>query len=296
MQLLDLDQLRSFVAIVNAGGFTKAAAHVHKTQSAISVQIKRLEETLGVELFAKHGRQMRLTEEGERLVDQARRMLELNNEIVTSMAAPKMGGRIRIGTPVYAERYFPPIFVSFAQVYPEVQIEVLLHESHKLAEELDRGELDLALVTHASTHQRGEIVRMEHLNWVTSPAHRVHRREILPLAIYHSASALRTIATDALEAVGRKYRIAYCSSGHDALISAIAAGLAVGLLPSCSLQSNLRVLTEADDYPALPRFAIALLEGANSGETHIKAMAEHIRIELSNLPQSQLPNAQAEAK
>lgn len=281
MQLLDLDHLRSFLAIVNTGSFTRAAQHVHKTQSAVSVHIRRLEETLGKPLFAKDGRNARLTPEGELLVDYAKRLLELNHETVSAISVPLLSGQIRIGTPVYAERYFPLIFASFAKAYIDVEIQIFSDESGELARKLDRSELDIALVTHASAHGRGEVICMEQLYWVTSADHRVHQLEVVPLALYHAASALRTIATDALDAVGRRYRVAYCSASNDALIGAVSAGLAVGMLPGCSLQPSLRVLNESDDFPSLPQFAIALIQGASSNEPHVKAMAEHIKNSLS---------------
>ncbi len=284
MALLDLDQLRSFLAIVHTGSYTRAASHVNKTQSAVSVQIRKLEEALGKPLFAMAGRKARLTPEGERLVEYAQRLLDLNNEIVSSIAEPSLSGSIRIGTPVYAERYFPLIFASFAKVYPEVEIEILSNESHKLAEALDRGELDLAMVTHASTHQRGEVIRMEQLFWVAAPGFELEGREVIPLAMYHEASALRAIATDALEAIGLRYRVAYTSASNDALTGALKAGLAVGVLPGCALSKKLRIVDERDGFPALPQFAISLIQGPNAAEPHIKAMAEHIKLGVANYP------------
>ena len=148
---------------------------------------------------------------------------------------------------------------------------------------MDPGELDLALVTYPSTHQRGEVIRMEQLYWVTSPRHHVHELEVVPLAIYHATSALRRIATEALEKAGRSYRIACSSSSHDALVGAVTAGLAVGFLPGCSLQPSLAIISERERFPPLLQFGIALIEGAGADEPHIKAMCRHIKTSLSNL-------------
>ena len=135
--LLDIDQLRTFVAIADSGSFTRAADVVHKTQSAVSMQMKRLEERLGKPVFERDGRHSRLTEDGERLLDYARRMLRLNSECIASFADAELAGRVRLGVPDdYADRYLPEILARFSRSNPKVEVTVVCEPSPMLIERL----------------------------------------------------------------------------------------------------------------------------------------------------------------
>ena len=145
---LDLDQLQTFVAIADAGSFTRAADEVHKTQSAVSMQMRRLEERIGKNLFEKDGRNNRLTEDGEKLLNFARRMLRLNSETVSAFDDAKLEGHLRIGMPDdYADRFLPEILARFSRTHPLVTVNVECLNSTVLAERVKRGEIDLALAT-----------------------------------------------------------------------------------------------------------------------------------------------------
>ena len=146
---LDLDQLQTFVTIADTGSFTRAADEVHRTQSAVSMQMRRLEERIGKPLFEKDGRTNRLTEEGERLLSYARRMLHLNRETLAAFDDRALEGTIRIGTPDdYADRFLPEIMARFARSNPRVELTVICEPTPGLVEHIKRGNLDLALVTH----------------------------------------------------------------------------------------------------------------------------------------------------
>src|SRR5690606_26857105 len=181
---LDLDQLQTFVAIADSGSFTRAADEVHRTQSAVSMQMRRLEERLGKTLFEKEGRTNRLTEEGERLLTYARRLLRLNRETLAAFDDASLEGHIRIGTPDdYADRFLPEIMARFTRSNPRVELSVICEPTVNLLEHIKRNTLDIALITHDSDKGSAEVVRREPLLWVTSANHSIHQEEVLPIAV-----------------------------------------------------------------------------------------------------------------
>jgi DNA-binding transcriptional LysR family regulator len=175
--LIDIDQLRTFIAIAETGSFTKAADIVHKTQSAVSMQMKRLEERLDKPIFARDGRASKLTEDGERLLDYARRIVKLNLEAIAAFAGPELTGSVRLGVPDdYADRYLPEIMARYSRAYPGVELTVVCEPSVDLLERIDLNELDLAIVTTSDNLQRpSETFRRERLLWVTSSRHGTHQ-------------------------------------------------------------------------------------------------------------------------
>src|SRR5215510_14054047 len=147
--MLDIDQLRTFIAISETGSFTKAAEIVHKTQSAVSMQMKRLEERLERPIFARDGRASKLTEDGERLLDYARRIVKLNVEALAAFSDGALSGRVRLGVPDdYADRYLPEIMARFSRVYPAVELSVMCEPTVHLVERIGANELDLAIITN----------------------------------------------------------------------------------------------------------------------------------------------------
>ncbi len=169
---LDVDLLKTFLAIADNGSFTRAAEEVHKTQSAVSMQMKRLEELVGTPLFAKDGRMSRFTPDGERLVDYARRIVAINDEAIYAFAKPDLTGTIKFGTPDdYAERFLPEILARFARTHPMVTVDVECLGSGELFERCKRGEMDLSLVNGeslpASLHE-GAVLHAGSVNVGTS--------------------------------------------------------------------------------------------------------------------------------
>src|SRR5580704_10789547 len=147
--LLDVDQLRTFIAIAETGSFTRASEVVHKTQSAVSMQMKRLEERLDRTIFARDGRASKLTDDGERLLDYARRIIKLNVEALAAFSDAELSGRVRLGVPDdYADRYLPEIMARFSRVYPAVELSVMCEPTVHLIERITANELDLAIITN----------------------------------------------------------------------------------------------------------------------------------------------------
>lgn len=287
--LLDIDQLRTFIAIAETGSFTRAADEVYKTQSAVSMQMKRLEERLGTAMFVRDGRQNRLTGDGIRLLEYARKMLELNDEAVTALAEPGLTASVDIGLPDdYADRLLPRVLAAFARSNPNVEITVTCHSSAELTQQIRDGKLDLAIVTHGDCGGMGKLVRCEPLYWVTSEQHATHNMDPLPLAIGPLTCQWRHDAISTLKQMGRDYRIAYVSASAAAISGAVNAGLAVSVLPESTVRSDMRVLRPADGFPALPPCEIGYLRAAHATLPVHDVLVEHIVSRLGNLPIPQI--------
>ena len=198
--LLDVDQLRAFIAIAETGSFTRAAEVVNKTQSAVSMQMKRLEERLDRPIFSRDGRASKLTEDGQRLLDYARRIVKLNIETIAAFSDAELSGRVRLGVPDdYADRYLPEIMARFSRAYPGVELSVICEPSVDLLERIDANEIDLAIVTNCETKRAAETFRRERLLWVTSNRHTTHSEQPLPLALGRPSCSWRRVAVERME-------------------------------------------------------------------------------------------------
>lgn len=286
---LDIDLLKTFLAISDTGSFTRAAEEVNKTQSAVSMQMKRLEELLGRPLFARDGRASRFTPDGERLVEYARRLVALNDEAVATFKRPELTGTVRFGTPDdYADRFLPEILARFARTHPLVTVDVDCLNTSVLFERTKRGELDLSLVTFGCNVQTDEPVRREPLVWVASARHSTHLLEVMPLAISHAGCEWRSTVLAALEKTGRKYRVAYSSPNSNAVNAAVQSGLAVGAVPEMCVRPGMRVLTEKDGFPSLGEFHIGLMRKPGRSSSAVDALARHVADSLGNLNPSMI--------
>ncbi|MHA1523258.1 MAG: LysR substrate-binding domain-containing protein [Alphaproteobacteria bacterium] len=283
MQTLDLDQLRTFSVIAEVGSFTGAAERINKTQSAVSMQMKRLEETVGLGLFVKQGRRNLLTAKGEALLGHANRLLRLNDEAMQTFISPELSGLVRIGTPDdYAERYLPPILARFSRTHPLVDLEVSCQSSSVLAKSIKNNDLDLAIVTQMDAPGSTEIIRQEPLLWVTSRRHCAHTRDILPLALAPETCCWRRQAIQSLIQSGREHRVVYTTHSAAAIVAAVLSGLAITAMPESAMRPGMDVLGAADGFAPLKSFSIALLRGTVSQSGPVAALADHITDLLGN--------------
>lgn len=281
---LDADQLKTFVAIADSGSFTRAGSEVNKTQAAVSMQMRRLEETVGRSLFVKNGRHNSLSADGEHLLEYARRIISLNNEAMTVFAEPELAGRVRIGTPDdYAERFLPGIFARFARTHPLVEVEILCQSSFSLLKLIQNKEIDLAIATHADCCAHGNIIRREKLCWVSSPRHKVEQRDVLPMAAGPAICSWRLAAAQALDKANMPYRILYTSPSATALSAAVMSGLAITVLPESAVRPGMHQLGKKEGFPELPHCDIALLRTAGSTSSSVDALASHVMENLANL-------------
>ncbi|MEM6665203.1 MAG: LysR substrate-binding domain-containing protein [Pseudomonadota bacterium] len=274
---LDTDQLKTFVAIAETLSFTRAAERVHRTQSAVSMQMKRLEDRLGMPLFVREKRTVRLTDAGEQLLDYARRILALSAEAESVLTESSLDGHVRLGTPDdYADRFLPEILARFGRSNPKVQVTVICEPSGMLAERIRNHDLDLAIITHVENKGPARMIRREPLLWVTSQRAPVHKELVLPLALGRPTCVWRSAAEEALALEGRAFRIQYTSWNSMAVAAAVTAGLAVSVLPESAIRPDMRVLGPADGFPVLPSCKIALLRDHARESRLVTVLAEHI--------------------
>jgi DNA-binding transcriptional LysR family regulator len=258
--MLDLDLLRSFVSVVDAGGFTRAGERVHRTQSTVSQQIRRLEETLGKPLLNRDGKQVSVTDEGERLLSYARRILTLADEARDVVARPENDGVVRLGIPEdFAAYRLAKALSEFARPRPGLRLDVRCKLSADLRYDLAHGELDLALLK-CEPGENGNVCSWpERLAWVTSQTHPVdlHRNPV-PLAVFPQGCLYRNRAIHALEATGRAWRVAYTSPNLAGIQAAVSVGLGVSILPDVAVLDDHRVLRRKDGFAPVTNTELAL--------------------------------------
>lgn len=281
---LDFDQLRTFVAIAETGSFTRAADRVHKTQSAVSMQMRRLEERIGKALFVRDGRASKLTEDGERLLAYARRLMRLADETLSAFDEAELTGRVRLGTPDdYADRFLPEILARFAHSNPRAEVTVVCAPTPLLVEAVRNDELDVAIITHVRDKGQAEVIRREPLLWVGSQRHGTHEIDPLPLALGRPTCDWRRAAVEGLERAGRRHRLLYVSWNSTAVGAAVLAGLAVSVLPESAFRQGMRVLGEQEGFPRLPSVEIGLVRGRGGRNPVAEALCGHILSSLDNL-------------
>ncbi|GGA56290.1 LysR family transcriptional regulator [Pelagibacterium lentulum] len=284
---LDLDQLQTFCAIADCGSFTEAAKRVYKTQSAVSMQIKRLEERLGQVLLLREGRRVTLTNEGEALYGRARRMLKINAEIIDLFSDTDLSGNIRFGVPDdYAVKLLPILLSSFQRTHPKITVDVRCQPSEELLEGMRSGRYDIIVFTQGTMHEFGELFRTEKMYWVASHGGRALSSDPLPLASGPQYCIWRAEAVEALSRMNRDFRIAYTSSNATAISSAVLSDLAVGFLPESALQPGMRVIAEDHNLPRLQDAQIALLRASHAYGGIYDALVRHITEGMGNLPGS----------
>ncbi|MBR0682850.1 LysR family transcriptional regulator [Roseomonas eburnea] len=276
---IDPDLLRSFVLIAEGGSFTRAANAVGRTQSAVSMQIRRLEETLGQPLLLRGPRGVETTPHGAWLLERARRLLAMHDEIFATFHAPAVAGTVRLGTPDdYALRWLPGILARFAEVHPAVEVVVTCAPSNELVERLDRDEIDLTLLS-AGNEPPGaasQTLWQAGLRWIGSTSHAAHRRSPLPLATAQPRCLWHRAAVRALDEAGIPWRVAYTSTSQTGTLAPALAGLAVTIGLPGPLPQGLRFLGAEDGLPPLPDFSIILMRGHANGPV-VDTLAEAIR-------------------
>ncbi|MBV4509277.1 LysR family transcriptional regulator [Pseudomonas sp. SWRI22] len=272
---IDTDVLRTFVAIADQGGFTRAGETVNRTQSAVSMQMKRLEEdVLQRKLFERDGRQVRLTPEGQVLLGYARRILKLHSEVFNTLREPHMVGLVRIGTPDdYLMRFLPGILKQFSKAYPLIQIEMHCEASTVL---MQRRDLALTVISREPGNDLGELLRTERMVWAASPCFCVEEHDALPLAVSGDECLYTHWARAALDAAGRDYRLAYHSSNGAAILAVVSAGLAAMVSMESLVTDDLRVLGSDEGFPPLPSMNLRLLRNPQMTSPITECLADYI--------------------
>ncbi|MGC1467273.1 MAG: LysR substrate-binding domain-containing protein [Pseudolabrys sp.] len=269
--MLDIALLRSFVSVVDAGGFTRAGERVHRTQSTVSQQIKRLEDLVGRPLLQRNGKQATLTEEGERLLSYARRILALEREARDVVSGTATDGLVRLGIPEdFAAYRLAEMLSDFLRSRPALRLDVRcgLSVAHQRALEL--GELDLALFKRSAGEGQCIASWPEQLRWVTSRKRPVDlRRDPVPLAVSEQGCLYRNRLIHAIEAAGRSWHIAYMSPNLTGIQAAVSAGLGVSILPEIAIPPEHQII-EAEDFPPITNTELALVAAENASAATLR--------------------------
>ncbi|MCY1745136.1 MULTISPECIES: LysR substrate-binding domain-containing protein [Ensifer] len=270
----DLDLLNTFVAVVDCGGFTKAAERVHRTQSTVSQQIKKLELNIGSILLRrdKSSGTVETTEAGELLLSYARRILATAAEAAEVMRKPLAPRTVRLGVPEdFAGRRLIDLLSGFSAASPHIRLDTVSGWSTELRRQLDAGEIDLALIKREPGNGQCLASWKEKLVWVRC-ATRFVETDPVPLAVFPVGCIYRDRAIRAIEQSGRRWRIAYTSQGLMGVQAAVASGLGISLLPSDAVLSDHRQLGPADGFDDQPASEIALVKGRASLSNEAKSL------------------------
>jgi DNA-binding transcriptional LysR family regulator len=280
---LDPELLTAFVAVADHKSFTRAAGALNRTQSAISMQIKRLEDRLDVELFRRSKIQVELSPAGEGLLGYARRILTLSEEAVTRLREHQVEGVVRLGVmDDYGTFVIPPLLSSFVGSYPRINVEMETGLTATMVPRLGAA-FDLVIAMHPAGCGGGEFLRHDQAVWAASPTHLVENLNPLPLALYPKGCLFRQWAMDALDQAKRPWRLAFVSHSLTAVESIAAQGLAVTVVKASTLPSRLRRLSERHGLPRLPAGDICLHRAPGISRA-AALLADHIAAAMKAAP------------
>ncbi|WP_310621160.1 LysR substrate-binding domain-containing protein [Flexibacterium corallicola] len=282
---LDVDQLRTFLAIAELGSFSRAGEAVHKTQSAVSMQMRKLEERVGKPIFVKDGRNSKLSREGYRLLEYASRMVALNDETLNAFEETESSGTIRLGLPDdYVERLLPQVLASFGRINPSVMLEVECNSSAYIRDRIDQGELDVGLVTSGcELTRKGIHIRRESLHWITATNNPMHKVRPLRVATGPVTCCWRSSAIQRLDKAKIPHVIVFSSHSASALFGAVQAGLGVGILPDSAIRSEHRIVGEREGLPQLPPCDITLIRSDGATDPLYQTLVDHIIASIGNV-------------
>lgn len=274
----DLDLLRTFVTVVEAGGFTRAAARLDLTQSTVSIHIRRLEDGLGQRVFVRDRRQLALSATGEILLPMARQMLDLADAARIRLLEPDIGGTVRLGTPEdFATLHLPDVLSRFARVHPQVALEVNCDFTANLLDGFAKGQYDLVLCKREPQGPSGGInVWREPLVWVGPERLRLDDDQSIPLVLAPSPDIYRRRALAALEQSGRRWRVVYTSPSLAGVQAAVRAGLGFTVLAKETVVPGLVMVGPERGLPELADTEIALYRAPGTPSKAAALLAEHI--------------------
>jgi len=278
-EALSIDQLRSFVAIAEAGNYSKAAERVFRSQPALSMQIKRLEAQIGAQLLDRNHKETTVTEAGEVLLSYARRILELNEEAITRLSVVETVGSVRIG--VLEEVALGPLvglLTKFGRLCTRINLELHVLTSWELTEMIEDDRLCLAAANRMYSDDPVVPLWNERYAWVVNPDYQVLDEDPLPLIMDPSDSKclVRDQALNGLSKLKRNWNLAFSTVSVTAMKAAINAGLGVGLLFESEVSPGMRVLTETDGFPSIPPAEIGLLRSHRAKSAAVDRLSDFL--------------------
>lgn len=287
MRDIDTGLLRAFVAIVDAGTFSRAARRLNRTQSTLSMQIKRLEDLVETPLFDRGPRPPQLTPAGEALLSYAREMVAINDAALESLRAERIAGQVRLGLMEdYAATRLAPLLGTFLAAHPDVQVEVHTGLTGRFLDELG-SRFDLVVAMLPAGEHEGELLCRGRSVWAAAASFDAQAPGPLPLALYQPGCLFRKWATDALDTAGRRWRLGLVSSSLGAVTAAVQEGWCLSVFKDSMLPPGLRVLDTRDGLPALPDFEIRLLRAPSARTRAAKQLAGFLaeRLHPACMPQ-----------
>lgn len=284
LPLLELDLLKTVVVIAETGNFSSAAAKLFRTPSAVSMQVKRVEEMLGRAVFRRDSRSVTPTPDGEVLLEHGRRLLALNNELVGRFVMPEIAGSVQLGaTDDIAERILPGLLQRFAQTHCCVTVDVVVSTTAVLRERIKDGTMDIALITYDPSKklkEDTETVFQERLTWAGLRNGVAFEKRPLPVSVWEEGCSWRKAALSSLDAANVDHRIAFMSAHLSGQRAAILADLAVAPIPVSCCVNDIVELSEKDGLPALSAYGVGMLLCKEPSEP-AQAAAEHLRASFS---------------
>ena len=274
----EIDLIRAFVAVAETRNFTQAAMRLHRTQSAISIRIKRLEEHLDSKLFERNTRGVTLTDLGERFLSVAQRLIEVNEEAYTILNPTVTAGKVVIATSeTYASCLLPPVLRLIRDTLPKIEIELRCGHSWQMLKDLDSNcDVDLVIATQHPKRTDGLTLVRERLLWVTGDNSQAHVDKCIPLAMFPNGCIYRQEDIIALNRVSKSWRIAYTCISHEGILAAVSSDCAVSVLIESAVPKHFRVLDEVNGFPALPAVDVLLYQKPSSSGILIKHIADTI--------------------
>ena len=283
--LLDLDLLRTVVEIAETGNFSAAAAKVHRTPSAVSMQVKKLEDMVSRPLFVRDSRSVSLTGDGEVLLAHARRVLALNRDIVSTLTTPTLAGTVRLGAPEdFVERALPTLMRRFSETHCCITVDVVVERSEILEQKVHEGALDLAMITRDTTTAlpRGfEVVFSEPLVWAGARNGVAWEQDPLPVSVWDENCSWRALGLKSLDLADRAYRVAFESAFNAGQRAVVKADLAIAPMPVSSCTDGIVALGPEHGLPRLPDYEIAIAV-RDAPPDHVLAAAQYLKLDLGD--------------
>lgn len=278
MRHLDLALLHSFRTIAECKNISVASSRLHKTQAAVSIQLKKLEDLVGERLIDRGHQAATLTPHGERMLEYARKMLALSEEAMAAFTKGEVGGTVRFGIPDdYASAFLPPVLRSFTQRFPNVRLKIRNDISQNLFTALEGGDLDLALVTQKSADGNGEVLRCDQLQWVAASSFELDDSAPIPLALYPHGCGYRRHILASLSSHQRDYEVAFECTGVTGVRLAVDSGLAIAATSTALIQPNWKVLDAANGLPSLGNVMIELRRSPGESSMAAEFFAQSLR-------------------
>lgn len=272
-QDFDLDLVRAFLAVSETRSFTQAAVRLHRTQSAVSMKIKRLEQQIGERLFERDTTNVTPTSTGERFASIARRLVEANEDAFLALNHSLAAGKLTLATSeTYASCLLPPILSDVSKTFPNIEMEIRCGHSWKMLDSMEEEGIDLVIATKYPARQDGQSLSRERLMWVCKHGSDVFGVDPLPLAVFPDGCLYRRAAINALDENKRNWRIGYTSLNHEGLLAAVDSGSAVSIFIESAVNERHRVLKPADGFPELPSVDIELY----SRRSDLSPVARHV--------------------